>query len=63
VAKTPRSNPYPAHCVQHGEVHCGHNPWLRARRVQNVRVVRRADGTHKLEWDELPARKAPGAKA
>ncbi|SRR6266571_5943205 len=53
VAKSKRNNPYPAVSVPPGEVHCGHNPWLRARRVRNLEVVFNGDGTHQLRWDEL----------
>ena len=56
VAKNQRSNPYPAKAVSASEVHCGHNPWLRAQRVRNLSVTLDGDGTHKLSWYELPHR-------
>ncbi len=54
VAKSQRNNPYPAKAVSWSEVHCGHNPWLRAQRVRNLSVVVNDDGTHDLSWHELP---------
>ena len=60
VARKSLDNPYPAQFGQAGgapwpaEVLCGHNPWLRARCVKNLRVVVGDDGVHHLEWDELP---------
>ncbi len=34
-----------------GGVRCGHNPWLEARLVQNLRAV----GDEHFEWDEILA--------
>ena len=53
VARNKRSNPYPAELGAKGEVHCGHNPSLRARRVRNFRVVVNDDGTHQKSWEEI----------
>ena len=35
--RNPADNPYRA-TVARGEVHCGHNPWLRARIVDNLQL-------------------------
>jgi hypothetical protein len=45
------SNPYPAQFGEHtGQIHCGHNPMLYARKVANLRGV---DDDH-FTWDEPP---------
>src|SRR3954467_8521872 len=56
VARREKSNPYRA-TYESGEVHCGHNPWLRARRVSDLETVRRRDGMYELLWKEPPPRK------
>jgi hypothetical protein len=33
-------------------VDCGHNPFLIARIVENLRVIKNADGEDTLAWDE-----------
>jgi len=53
VAKTKKNNPYPAKVISSREIHCGHNPLLRARRVRNLKVVLDVDGKQKLDWIEL----------
>lgn len=53
VARNKRSNPYSAELGARDEVHCGHNPSLRARRVRNFRVVVNDDGTHQTSWEEI----------
>lgn len=35
--RNPSGNPYSA-TVVNGEVHCGHNPWLRARIVDDLQL-------------------------
>ena len=35
-----------------GRITCGHNPWLYARKVDNLKVVETHDGQEKLEWQE-----------
>lgn len=57
VAQNKRRNPYPAELAR-GEVHCGHNPWLRGRMVRNFQVIISDDGTHQTTWDEIPPIKA-----
>ena len=65
VAQNKCSNPYPAkfgtlnNIPWQGEVDCGHNPWLHARRVRNFHVVVNDDGTHQTRWDEIPRPKPP----
>jgi hypothetical protein len=66
VAQNNRSNPYPArfgnldnNIPWLGEVHCGHNPWLHARRVRNFQVVIEDDGTKQTRWEEIPRPKLP----
>ncbi len=40
------------------QMHCGHNPWINARRVRNVRLER-VDGEERLAWDEVPPPQLP----
>lgn len=60
VAKTRKSNPYPAMFGSiggiswQGQITCGHNPWLFARMVRNLRVEIDDNGDEKLIWDEVP---------
>lgn len=58
VAQNKRSNPYPAELGALGEVHCGHNPWLRGRKVRNIQVVVNDDGTYQTRWEEISRTKA-----
>lgn len=59
------SNPYPATFLTingmrwQGEIHCGHNPWLRARIVENLKVIHEK-GVEKVTWTERQARKNGG---
>jgi hypothetical protein len=48
--RKPTANPYRAQFNgnYHGQIICGHNPWLYARIVENVR----SDGDDKLIWTE-----------
>jgi hypothetical protein len=58
--KNKRKNPYPPYygtlgnIPWLGEIYCGHNPYLYARQVRNLRV--QADEIDKeiLLWDEIP---------
>ncbi|MCA0175856.1 MAG: hypothetical protein LCH73_06160 [Proteobacteria bacterium] len=56
-ARNPNANPYRAQfdtrngIPWQGRIHCGHNPWLYARLVSNVRTVNTAEG-EVLRWDE-----------
>ncbi len=45
----PQEPPYPAQLEQR-RIHCGHNPWLDARVVDDLRVERDADGEEVLKW-------------
>jgi hypothetical protein len=36
----------------YGEITCGHNPWLRARLVDDLEIVRRQDGTETTTWKD-----------
>jgi hypothetical protein len=52
-------NPYPAQFGQtlegdpwEGEIYCGHNPYLRARLVDDLTVERDADGNERAVWKE-----------
>jgi hypothetical protein len=59
VAANPRNNAYRAKFGDiggvpwHGEVTCGHNPWLRARKVKGLHVVCDSEGAERLEWVEI----------
>ena len=58
-AKDKKSNPYPARFEMKqglewtGRIECGINPFLYARRVDNVRSVTH-DGDDSIAWDERP---------
>ncbi len=57
--KTPRTR-HPAQFMTiqgvpwDGEIHCGDHPWLKARRVKNLRVTIHDDGREETLWDEIP---------
>lgn len=63
-AKNKKNTPYPTQfdrlerdgrvALWEGRMHCGHNPFLYGRLVQNVRVEVDSDDNEKLEWDEIP---------
>jgi len=60
-----RRNPYPAEFVKlegvpwEGEIHCGHNPYLRARLVDDLTVRRDHDGKETATWrDRYSVREA-----
>ena len=59
-AKNKKNNPYPAeyHRIKliryMGRITCGHNPWLYARVVDNIRIEHNNDGREILKWDERP---------
>jgi len=37
-----------------GEITCGHNPYLRARLVDDLTVERHEDGKEEVKWKERP---------
>jgi GNAT superfamily N-acetyltransferase len=59
-ARDKKRNPYPARFMTldgvpwHGEVHCGHNPFLFARLVDDLTVERVEGGKEKATWKERP---------
>jgi hypothetical protein len=64
LAHDKRSNPYPAlfgtirGIPWSGEVICGHNPWLHARGVRNLRVTINDDNTQ-ASWEDVPRPEVP----
>jgi hypothetical protein len=60
VVKNRRSNPYPARfgalegVPWEGEIVCGHNPWLEARLVRNLRAQPDSTGEEQFLWEERP---------
>jgi len=68
-ARSKRSTPYRAYFGSigrvpwTGEVICGHNPYLRARVVDNLRVRQRADGEEELLWMEPPRPTPPSVSS
>lgn len=58
-AKDRKRNPYPAEfgavngLPWQGQVTCGHNPWLFARLVENLRVEVDEQGEEQLVWGEV----------
>ena len=59
-AKNRKNNPYPAEFESikgvpwQGRITCGHNPWLYARIVDNLRIEIDTEGNETLKWDERP---------
>lgn len=51
----PRKPPYPARLERGRRIHCGHNPWLHASVVDDLRVEMDADGNDVLKWTNPPA--------
>lgn len=55
----PECNPFRAQFGHRGSIPCqnivraGHNPFLCARLVQNLRVIDLGNGKEKVEWDEI----------
>jgi len=53
-----KTQPYPAEFVTleglpyQGEITCGHNPWLRARLVDDLTIERGADGKETATWKD-----------
>ena len=64
-AKSPKNNPYPAEFGKingvswQDQIICGHNPYLEARKVKNIRVEVDSNGEEHLEWEEIPPPKLP----
>jgi len=60
MAKSRKSNPYPARfgvlcgVPWQGKIACGHIPWLEARLVTNLRAQNDASGQQVFVWDEHP---------
>jgi len=63
-AKSRRNTPYPARfnalkidgkmVTWAGQIHCGHNPFLYGRLVDNIHVEIDSGGNEKLKYDEIP---------
>ena len=51
----PQEPPYPARLEQGRRIDCGHNPWLHASVVDDLRVEMDADGNDVLKWANPPA--------
>lgn len=64
-AVAPRKNLYRAQFDSVGgvpwqsRITCGHNPWLYARLVMDIRLVDALDGPGRLDWKEIPPPKPP----
>ena len=62
-AKSRKNTTYPAGfgrfngVTWFGQIHCGHNPFLYGRLVQNIHVEVDSDGNERLEWEEIPSPK------
>jgi hypothetical protein len=57
-AKSIKNNPYPA-LQERGMITCGHNPWLLARYVNNIRVDVDSERKEHLVWDEIQKTSPP----
>jgi hypothetical protein len=59
-ASNPKRNPYPAQFNSTngarwlGQITCGHNPWLFARKVENLRIKDDNENEESVTWNELP---------
>ena len=59
-ANNRKFNPYPAEFMRikgikwTGQITCGDNPWLFARKVDNLLVVGDTDDEDSVVWDEIP---------
>jgi hypothetical protein len=68
-AKSKRRNPYPAYYDTYRganvtwQILCGHNPWLHASLIEELRLEVEADGKQKLSWIEFPRPKAEKLEA
>ena len=59
-ANNKKFNPYPA-CYGTikgidylDEVYCGHNPYLHARRVDDLKIITDSNGRENISWKERP---------
>jgi len=52
-AKRPSNNPYRAE-IRNGRIHCGHNPFLYARIVSDLKIEIGSDGKESITWKEPP---------
>jgi len=52
-AKRRSNNPYQAD-IRNGRIHCGHNPFLYARVVSDLRIDITDDGIETISWKEPP---------
>lgn len=65
VAKNPKGNPYPAlygdieGVPWQGMIHCGDNPFLHARLVNDLCIEISDEGPDKLTWKNKPKPKLP----
>ena len=60
-AKKASNNPYRAD-IRNGRIHCGHNPFLYARKVSDLKVDTTNDGREKISWKEPPKYKFVNGK-
>lgn len=61
-----RDNPYPADYFRHSKgwvwtarIHCGHNPYIYARFVRNLRLYDDDTSGFVLTWDDIPVPETP----
>ena len=52
-AKKPSNNPYRAE-IRSGRIHCGHNPFLYARIVSDLKIEITSDDKESISWMEPP---------
>jgi hypothetical protein len=59
-ASNPKRNPYPAEFSRVkgtrwlGQITCGHNPWLFARKVENLHTIDNNENEESVSWNEIP---------
>ena len=53
-ARNKKTHPYPAQVYRGGRIHCGRNPHLYARLVDDLHVSVDKDGEESLIWKERP---------
>ena len=53
-ARNKRNNPYPAQIYSGERIHCGHNPYLYARLVDDLCVNIDENGEESITWKDRP---------
>ncbi len=60
--KRKKDNPYPG-VIERWMITCGHNPWLHARLVNDLKIEIDSNGKETVTWNERPRPKYPNLSA